>query len=530
MSKLISIEGIPDLPKEAYFDIMKNDDKDNNGNYINADIFSSISGPRIKENISNVCKNLNDKPGIDGKTLSDNTIYKDTMNGKSIINIDNPQNCKDQVQYLSCQLAEARTRLYDSSTFEIITGDMSISEIFKTFSNLKPYLIVVFFVTIFLFINGLFGSMDIVGNVFNVIEKNSSMTPSYWGGLLIGLAIPVILLCIFYSQIVCGSLKDLEKYNITNKEENPNGVPETVPSSLKNLDITMIVLFIFVIYCFTAILFTIKRESFGNMLYTAIAGSIMLILAVFFYLMYAYIPFFSTAGKDDKTPRKLKLFIDQQDDVSDITTNQHQDDKIKKTFSITFIIIIVFAIIFFLMSSYDLSIFGLPTFIIDFLNGLFGSSAILAIPAIWVLNFILAMRYFYIYPVILIVFRFIRYVAMLFLYILSEKNMSIRDTFSDELIHQMDNFKNYSPTWGLIGIDLIKGILNILGNENIFSKEVVNDNDENKNISQNKYISSGLLRFFVSSNMSGMIFSAVVLVLSVIIGSIILFAIAKVKP
>jgi hypothetical protein len=108
--------------------------------------------------------------------------------------------------------------------------------------------------------------------------------------------------------------------------------------------------------------------------------------------------------------------------------------------------------------------------------------------------------------------------------------MSIRDTFSNELIYQMDNFKNYSPTWGLIGIDLIKGILNILGNENIFSKEVVNNNDENKNISQNKYISSGLLRFFVSSNMSGMIFSAVVLVLSVIIGSIILFAIAKVKP
>lgn len=530
MSKLISIEGIPDLPKEAYFDVMKIDNKDNNGNYINTDIFNSISGPRIKENIGEVCKNLNDKPGIDGKILKEDTIYKDTMNGKLIVNVANPQSCKDQVQYLSCQLAKARTRIYDSSTFETIAGDMTIAETFKTFSNLKPYLIVVFFVTIFLFINGLFGSMDVVGNVFNVIEKNSSMTPSYWGGLLIGLAIPVLLLCIFYSQIVCGSLKDLEKYNITHEDQNPNGVPETVPSSLKNLDITMIVLFIFVIYCFTAILFTIKRETFGNMIYTAIAGSIMVVLAVFFYLMYAYIPFFSTAGKDDKTPRKLKLFIDNQDDVSSITTNQHQDDKIKKTFSITFIVIIVFAIIFFVMSGYDLANLGIPAFIIDFLNGLFGSSAILSIPAIWVLNFILAIRYFYIYPVILIVFRFIRYVAMLCLYVLSEKNMSIRDSFSDELIHQMDNFKDYSPTWGLIGVDLIKGILNILGNENIFSKEVVDNNNENKNISQNKYISSGLLKFFVSSNMSGMIFAAIVLALSVIIGSIILFAIAKVKP
>lgn len=58
---------------------------------------------------------------------------------------------------------------------------------------------------------------------------------------------------------------------------------------------------------------------------------------------------------------------------------------------------------------------------------------------------------------------------------------------------------------------------------------VVNDDNNNKNISHNKYISSGLLRFFISSNMSGIIFSSVILILSIIIGVIILYGIAKIQ-
>ncbi len=172
----------------------------------------------------------------------------------------------------------------------------------------------------------------------------------------------------------------------------------------------------------------------------------MLILAIFFYLMYAFIPFFSTAGTekvDKENKRKLELFIDQQDDVSGISTNQHQDRKIKKTFMITFIIIFVLAFVFFVISNYDIVSLGVPEIIKDFAMGLFGSSAILVIPIIWVLNFILAIQYFYIYPIILLVFRFIRYAMMASLYIFTnlERFASLKDNFSDELNYQLDNFK-----------------------------------------------------------------------------------------
>ena len=38
----------------------------------------------------------------------------------------------------------------------------------------------------------------------------------------------------------------------------------------------------------------------------------------------------------------------------------------------------------------------------DIFNGFFGASAVLIIPIIWILNFILATKFFYIYPVILL--------------------------------------------------------------------------------------------------------------------------------
>jgi len=539
MSNLINIQGAPELPKEAYFDTQKPDDS-----VTNPDIFNSVSADRITNNISNVCAKTEwvKINGIDSQPLNSDksdSIYKNTMNGKSInsnMNISTaiPQICKDQIQYLTCQLAEARTRIYDSSTFDKNAGNMTISQVFKTFSNLKPYLIVVFFVTMYLFINGVFGSLDVVGNVFSVIEKNSSSTIMYWVGLLIGLAIPIIILCVLYSKIVCGNLKNIEKYNIT---ENPNGIKQTISGTLKRLDVSMIVLLIFFVYSFTAFLFTVKRESLGNTLYTAIVGAIMLILAIFFYLMYAFIPFFSTAGTekvDKENKRKLELFIDQQEDVSNISTNQHQDRKIKKTFMITFIIIFVLAFIFFVIANYDIVSLGVPEIIKDFAMGLFGSSAILVIPIIWVINFILAIQYFYIYPIIILVFRFIRYAMMASLYIFTnlERFASLKDNFSDELNYQLDNFTNYSPTWGLIGIDVLKTILNIMGYENIFSKEVTDNNNENKDISQNKYISSVLMRFFVSENRNkyGMILSAIIIIITIIVGCIILFGIAKINP
>ena len=123
---------------------------------------------------------------------------------------------------------------------------------------------------------------------------------------------------------------------------------------------------------------------------------------------------------------------------------------------------------------------------------------------------------------------------MSLVYIISEKNNSFKDNFSSDLLEQLNNFKNYSPSWGLIGVDEFKLFLNIIGFENSFSKIIVPDNNT-KNISQNKFLASGTLGFLVEfiagtgDNKNGIIYSIVIFVITIIL-SLILLASVKAIP
>jgi hypothetical protein len=431
----------------------------------------------------------------------------------------------NQINYLTCQLAQERNRKFDSNNFNAI-GGMNIKQIFEKTGKMKVIFVGLFILTMYFCTAGFFGSMDLASNIFTLIEKNGDTTNiTYWVGIIVGIIVPIIVLCVLYKKIICKNLDELDNFDITH---DPYGVKHNSSgsnSSAKNFDIGILVLFIFLIFAFIASLFTIKRAVFGDLLYSIIIGLILSIISVFLYIMYAFIPFFDSAETKDigKHTEKLRLFVDTQDDVTNITTNQTQDKNVKKTFGITAILIIVLGILFFALQKSN-----------PFVNGFLSSSAILILPILWVFNFVIAINYFYIYPIILIVVRFIRYIIMSLLYIASSKNSSLKDKFSDDLVEQLDNFKNYSSPWGMIFVDEMKLILNVLGYENKFSKQIIGD-DNSKNISQNKFASSFMLGFLINfivtkdkSNMSGIIYSVLVIFIAVIISIIILYGIIKI--
>ena len=272
----------------------------------------------------------------------------------------------------------------------------------------------------------------------------------------------------------------------------------------------------------------IKKTFFSPLIYTGLIATILFIIATFIYILYNYIPFFDTGDSSNMmnpSARPLRLFVNEQGDPEPITSNQTEDIKVKKSFLVTLVIIFILAVIFFILKSSN-----------SFINGFLGSSAILIIPILWVFNFYFVINYFYIYPIILIIIRFIRSFLMTGLYIMLEKKPELKDNISDELLNQLDNFKNYSPTWGLIGIDELKLLLNVFGYDNIFSKGIIAENNNSKNISNNKFISSGLFKFISNfmvtkdqSNMKGIILSIINLVVTILISCIILFGIVKVQ-
>ena len=489
MSSPINIPGTPNLPNIGYYDSSNNgisNDKTNDANFTSYD--------SLKTNLTNSCVNntlgtsLNSSPGI--YNSNDSNITKYLPNGTSTNSLDIPfylakegvllnnpnnpndnlinvvdssclhnrQNLVNQIQYLTCQLEQERNRVYDSDNFMSSTTSHSISDIFNKFPNLKIPLIIIFIVSMYLGVSGLFGSIDLGGNIFNIIEKKSKNSDiSFWIGLLLGLIVPVAILSGCYAFVVCNNLKDLDKYEITN---NSYGVPYSVPSNLQNFDILTLVLFIFLIYALVGVLFTIKKSAFSSMVYSLLVGIILFIISIFIYVFYKYIPFFNTADSKNMMADKaknLQLFIDSQQNISNITTNQTDDKKTQQVFTITAICIFVLAIIFFVIGKKDTD----GTALNGFVNGFFGSAAILVIPILWVVNFCLIINYFYVYPMLILIIRFVRYFIMSILYIISEKKPSFKENISEDLAEQLDNFKNYTAPWGLIGVDELKLLLKL---------------------------------------------------------------------
>ena len=134
-------------------------------------------------------------------------------------------------------------------------------------------------------------------------------------------------------------------------------------------------------------------------------------------MFYNFIPFFATAdiknyGKDDID---LKLYIDDEGrkQADKISSNQKQIQNLQKVFIQTAIVILHIFIVYVISSKSMKNVKGIKK---DIFSGFLGASAILMIPIIWVTNFILATKYFYTYPLVLLGFRFIRYIGMAILY------------------------------------------------------------------------------------------------------------------
>jgi len=535
-SDSINITGMPELPKVGYYN--KDIDKGSNSYKEFSSILTNnctslgtsgiynatdVSNISTSENIDLSKVSLLDVPYYLGKT----NIFTNSLNNAINNQITNKNTgaITNQMQYLICQLEKERNRSYSGDS-AIINNNLTLKTIFKRSRGLKMLFVALFILTMYLCTAGFFGSMDLASNIFSLIEKNGDTSNiTYWAGLMSGIIVPIIVLCVLYSRMICKNLNDLDNFDITNDPYGIKNSTTEVSTSARNFDIGILVLFIFLIFAFIAALFTIKREVFGDFIYTVIIGLILSIISVFLYIMYAFIPFFDSADTKNigKKTEELRLFINNQEDISNIRTNQTQDINVKKTFAMTAGLIIILGILFFILKKSN-----------PFINGFLSSSAILVLPILWVFNFLIAINYFYFYPILMIVIRFIRYIFMSILYIITEKNSSLKDKFSDDLTEQLNNFKNYSPPWGMIFVDEIKLILNILGYNNKFSKKIIGD-DNSKNISQNKFTSSFMLGFLVNfiatkdkSNISGIIYSFIVIILAIIISVIILYGIVKI--
>ncbi len=545
-SKNINIDGIPKLPPVGYYNVDENLAKKGGLNYNSFDTLNTnLRSCQTTVTGNGLFKNIPKCDGTNNCILPENTKknkldipYYLVQNGlfdSAIANTNNnnikstdPNDLINQIKYLSCQLVTARNRQYSSFDF-LTSNNNSIYTIFELFPpRMKIPLIILFTLTMYYLVSGFFSSFDVCANVINSIQKDSSTAVAYWIGLLSGISVPMLILAITYNQISKWNLEDLNKYEIT---QNAEGIKNNdITENDKQIDYITLTLFILLIYGFIGVLFTIKKSSFNSYIYTALIITIMIIIALLVYVLYAYIPYYNTA-KDTNIMNihntRLKLFIDKSpiennEDFSTITSNQTHNNKTRAIYFGTGLIIFILSILYFYYNKHNKSS-GNVSFISSFIKGLLGSSAILVIPILWVINITVGLLFFPIYPIFMILLRFLRYVGTLIIYNIT-KNSS-KTNYSDNLIKELDNIKDYTPSWGLFGVEELKTILGMCGYENIFSKSFISENNSSNDLSDNKFIASGLLYFLLDKNKGGIGLSAIYMIITIILSSIILFGV-----
>lgn len=434
----------------------------------------------------------------------------------------------NQIKYLACQVAQMHAREYDANKFSSGVGVSSIHEIFQKFASMKPYLMIIFFLSIFIFIQGFFGSFDIGYNIAtSLFRGESSGDIQYWLGILIGVSIPFVIILSMFGNELCKTMKKLDYYDITN---NPYGDNKMNAIGKSYIDYSMVALFVIAIYGFVGILYTIQMmDKKMNWLVLSVVMGSLLMISIAIYVFYTKAPFVVTEGgkQELSKDREFGLYVKKIDDVDEIRSKNTLDENIRKVFVGTILILYVLAMLFFKTNQNRL---GEGKWWGSVIRGMTGAGAIMILPILWVLNTALAFNYFYAYPIIIIVVRGIRYFGKMLMYkLLNTDTGSVwREMLSDKFLEEFsdDKMREYSPSWSLLGVSFLKSWMNMCGFENRFSKEIIDTEGYSRNLSQNSYVSSFFILKMLSQrewNQNGVYFSILLIVLTIGIGMSVLY-------
>ena len=407
--------------------------------------------------------------------------------GKSLDGSATVQQVYNQIEYLTCQLVQSRNREYSASAL-MSTFLPSINN-FKgdAYKSFYPVFAVIFLVTIYILVNGMTSSLDIAYNVFSIIEKSTNNNVSYWIGLLLGMITPIVIVFIIYYTTTKKDIAN-NKYDITKK---PTG-DDTTSNVSTNIDYNIILLSILFIYGYVSALLVVKKSYIGKLAYNIILVIVLLIISISMYI-FIYVltnKNIYTQGIDNTNNLYIRYSIEGTDVQNIYSAASEKPALYYKVLATSLVLIFGMAILFFSLKKDTTKIF---------IRGFASSGAILVVPLLWTINIILAYNYFYIYPLLILFSRFFRYIGMSFAYYKYDTDDIFKERVSEDMASQFENFKNYSPSWCLIGMDIMKYIIGINGyNNSEYSKSVIGDDNNSTNLSNNKYFASGYLSLFIS--------------------------------
>ncbi len=406
------------------------------------------------------------------------------------VNIDNNNKLSND-QYNACQAVIARTRTYDVSKMTESGGFYGLKDIFVKLRSLRYVLLIILILSVYLLVNATLASADLGMNIASLIANRSSPSATFLIGALLGILIPAIISAIMARQQIESTNAKYGTYDISN---SPYGEKVDINKKKESNDISLVIGLILIAFiCIMIIYATLRSKSTSTSMKVGITIGMFILLTIILFLLFYWAPIVSYANDEsiDKTytiHRALKVWLkgEDQSDISELTSNLHIDRFLRRYFAIYAVIALLVAAFYIVQPSS----MGTPSI----LEGFMASFAIIALPILWIFNWMVGIKLFVIYPMVLMMVRYLRY-GLYFLL----RMMYANDARMTHMKAEFDKPENYMAPWDMLGLTIFKYILKLNGGRALYSELFMDGKDGQKDITKNSYTTGHLLRVGMKS-------------------------------
>ena len=223
-------------------------------------------------------------------------------------------------------------------------------------------------------------------------------------------------------------------------------------------------------------------------------------LSVILFLLFYWIPIlsFGNDNQDDRAygisrPLRVYLASNNQNDISEVTSNKFIDIYLQRFIAIYAIVILVITL--FYITRPNKPVMGWMGSIME---GIMVSCAILALPILWVFNWYVGVKFFMFYPMLLLIVRYLRY-PMYYI----ARNMYISNPIAQRenprMKAEFEKPENYTAPWDLLGLTVFKTLMKMSGNRALYSEMFTDRANGYQDISGNSYVTGHLFRMSMKS-------------------------------
>lgn len=400
----------------------------------------------------------------------------------------------EQSLYNACQLAVVQSKQYSVKDLIGYSIHYNITDIFKAFPGQSLLLIIMLIISVYLLSAGTMASADVGYAITYIITSRSNSTsPFYWVGLFLGLLIPAGLLVYHITNLITTSYKRLSEVTVKDVTLDPYGASQNVEELKKGrfTDIGLITLLIFLIYVVVGFIFWIISSKISKESKMLGVFVLLLILSAMIYVLYYIAPVLSSeSGELKAVSEDLKVYTNADGTNASVMTNAFVESNIR--YSLFLYSVAAIVITAFYLRSTKASIAS--TNVLESIKeGFMSSFAILALPIIWVINWMIGVNFFIIYPFVIMIARYLRY----FLYYSMRQRFLADPKLYDthpSIKEEFDHPETYQAPWDLLGVTIMKYMMKMNGTRAEYSEMIVDKRDGMKNVAGNGYVTGHFLR------------------------------------